>query len=52
MFDKDGSGDISNLELRDMLKTIGYNPTDATLETMTIIIDDGGDGIIDFAVRA
>ena len=23
MFDKDGSGDIASLELRDMLKTIG-----------------------------
>ena len=40
MFDADGSGDILVTELRDMLKTIGFNPTDNTLETMTIAIDE------------
>ena len=40
MFDADGSGDILVLELREMLKTIGFNPTDNTLENMTIVIDE------------
>ena len=40
MFDKDGSGDILVSELRDMLKTIGFNPTDEILEIMTIVVDE------------
>ena len=48
MFDKDGSGDIHCSELRDMLKTIGFNPTDETLENMSIIIDEDGNGMINF----
>ena len=42
MFDVDGSGDILVTELRDMLKTIGFNPTDLVLEKMTVIIDEVG----------
>ena len=42
MFDVDGSGDILVTELRDMLKTIGFNPTDLVLEQMTVIIDEVG----------
>ena len=40
MFDVDGSGDIHVSELRDMLKTIGFNPTDEVLEIMSILIDE------------
>ena len=40
MFDNDGSGDILVSELRDMLKTIGFNPKDNVLEIMTIVIDE------------
>ena len=40
MFDVDGSGDILVTELRDMLKTIGFNPTDVILENMTVCIDE------------
>ena len=40
MFDADGSGDILVSELRDMLKTVGMNPTDDILEIMTIVIDE------------
>ena len=40
MFDADGSGDILVTELRDMLKTIGFNPTDEILEIMTIVVDE------------
>ena len=42
MFDVDGSGDILVTELRDMLKTIGFNPTDVVLENMTVVIDEVG----------
>ena len=40
MFDADGSGDILVSELREMLKTVGFNPTDEVLEIMTIVIDE------------
>ena len=40
MFDVDGSGDILAIELREMLKTIGFNPTDFTLEKMILAIDE------------
>ena len=40
MFDVDGSGDILVAELREMLKTIGFNPTDVILENMAIVIDE------------
>ena len=48
IFDVDGSGDIANTELRDMLKTIGFNPTDRLLENLSIVIDEEGDGNISF----
>ena len=40
MFDVDGSGDILAIELRKMLQTIGFNPTDYTLERMILKIDE------------
>ena len=49
MYDKENVGYIFSHELRDMLKTIGYNPTDRTLENLTIIIDSDGNGKIDFS---
>ena len=43
MFDADGnstiSGGIPAYQIREMLKTIGFNPTDHCLEKMTIRID-------------
>ena len=40
MFDQDGSGDILMVEeLREMLKTIGANPTDEELDRMALKID-------------
>lgn len=47
-YDKQGTGYILSIELRDMLKIIGYNPTDETLETLTIVIDADGNGRIEF----
>ena len=48
LFDKVGSGDIGVIELRDMLKTIGFNPTDEILENMSIIIDEDANGMVNF----
>lgn len=48
MFDKNDTGCIPSNSLRDVLKTIGYNPTDKLLENMSIIIDEDSNGIIEF----
>lgn len=47
-YDKQNTGYILSSELRDMLKIIGFNPTDETLETLTIVIDADGNGRIEF----
>ena len=49
LFDKEDRGYITPPELRDMLKTIGRNPTDDILEQLTITVDEDGNGVIDFA---
>lgn len=41
-------GKIPSEKLRDVLKIIGFNPTDDTLEKMKIIIDLDKDGLVDF----
>ncbi|XP_065652732.1 calmodulin-beta [Hydra vulgaris] len=46
-FDKDGNGSVPVTGLREMLKTIGYNPTDVLLENTSILVDNGN-GRIDF----
>jgi len=48
MYDKENVGSIPSTELRDMLKLIGYNPTDQLLENLSILIDLDGNGRIDF----
>ena len=47
-FDKHNLGYLQGFELRDMLKTIGINPTDKLLENLTIEIDADSNGKIDF----
>ena len=47
-YDKEGKMYIQSIGLRDMLKTIGFNPTDNELETITIMIDADGNGRIEF----
>ena len=49
MFDKQNKGYIMSTELREMLKTIGFNPTDKDLEELTIVIDADGNGQIEFS---
>ena len=39
LFDADGSGDILVIELREMLKTVGKNPTDEALDRLALTID-------------
>lgn len=48
MFDKKNLGSILISEMRDMLKTIGFNPTDRLLENLSIVIDEDSNGKIDF----
>ena len=48
-YDKQGTGHILSIELRDMLKIIGYNPTDETLETLTIVIVQTGTAVLNSA---
>jgi len=48
MFDVQNKGYIQSTELREMLKTIGFNPTDKDLENLTIVIDNDGNGQIEF----
>lgn len=51
VFDKDGSGTISSDELRDALKSLGENLTDAELDEMIKLADSNGDGQIDCAAE-
>lgn len=47
VFDKDGSGTISIEELRNVLRSLGENLTDAELDEMVKLADRNGDGHID-----
>ena len=47
VFDRDNSGTISTDELRDVLKSIGENLTDAELDEMMTQVDVDGNGTID-----
>ncbi len=47
VFDKDGSGTISSDELRNVLKSLGEDLTDAELDEMIKMADRNGDGTID-----
>jgi len=47
VFDKDNSGTISSDELRNVLKSLGENLTDAELDEMIKLADHNGDGSID-----
>ena len=47
-FDKKSSGYVQATELREMLKSMGMNPTDEILERMIIEIDIDGNGLVDF----
>ena len=48
-FDKDGGGSIDAKELKDLMASVGQNPTDEELKEMIAIADADGTGDIDFA---
>ena len=48
-FDKDGGGSIDKAELKELMSSVGQNPTDDELAEMIRIADADGTGDIDFA---
>ncbi|KAJ5074190.1 calmodulin-7 [Anaeramoeba ignava] len=46
LFDKDGDGEITALELKSMLQSLGQNPTDQDIQNMIKEVDVDGDGKI------
>jgi len=48
LFDKDGSGTISNDELEVVMKSLGQNPTQGELKQMIQEVDVDGNGEVDF----
>ncbi|CAD0010667.1 unnamed protein product [Aureobasidium pullulans] len=48
VFDRDGSGTISAEELRNVMKSIGENLSDAEIDEMIKEADANGDGNIDY----
>jgi len=48
MFDIDGDGTITIVELKEVMKSLGQNPTENELKQMIKSVDDNGDNEIDF----
>lgn len=48
-FDKDGGGSIDHGELKDLMVSVGQNPTDQEISDMVNIADADGSGTMDFA---
>ncbi|KAL7546729.1 hypothetical protein ACHAWF_016263 [Thalassiosira exigua] len=48
MFDIDGDGTITIVELKEVMKSLGQNPTEKELKQMISSVDDNGDNEIDF----
>lgn len=48
-FGQDGGGSIDAKELKDLMASVGQNPTDEELQEMIAIADADGTGDIDFA---
>ncbi|XP_064622750.1 calmodulin, striated muscle-like [Lineus longissimus] len=48
VFDKDGSGSITSVELESVMKSLGQNPTKEELDAMVQEVDADGNDEIDF----
>eukprot|EP01082_Thalassiosira_pseudonana_P007851 g6917.t1 g6917 contig23:1482794-1483706(-) len=48
MFDIDGDGTITLVELKEVMRSLGQNPTEKELKQMINSVDDNGDNEIDF----
>ncbi|KAF0974497.1 hypothetical protein FDP41_006529 [Naegleria fowleri] len=49
LVDTDGGGSIQKEELRQLMETLGLNPTDEQLDEMMLEVDADGSGDIDFS---
>ncbi len=50
LFDKDGSGTITTIELGIVMRSLGQDPTEMELQDMVNEVDTDGNGEIDFNV--
>lgn len=48
MFDKDGDGHITKKEVREMMVSLGQDPTEEEVADMVNEVDTDGNGVIDF----
>jgi len=48
IFDKDGDGTVTSTEIKEVMKSLGQNPTDLELQEMIEEVDEDGNGSIEF----
>jgi len=48
IFDKDGDGTVTSSEIKEVMKSLGQNPTDKELKEMIEEVDEDGNGTIEF----
>ena len=48
LYDKDGDGTITILEIGTVMRSLGQNPTEAELQDLLNEVDNDGNGVIDF----
>ncbi|XP_055637087.1 calmodulin-alpha-like isoform X1 [Toxorhynchites rutilus septentrionalis] len=49
LFDKDGDGTITTMELGAVMRSLGQRPTEAELQDIILEIDADGNGTVDFS---